>query len=178
MRPAEKTALTTGAAREIGRTFAQSYLAEGAKAVIADINLDMADESSIDSAADGTVEKLRQIDILINNEALFRAALIAEISPDDYDTALAGNFKGRLFTLHAVARHMIEREHCDGVDAFIAKYENKAPGQKKKEVGGAVPFGRTSTAEDLTGLAVFPASDAASYIVAQTYNVDGGQWMS
>jgi D-sorbitol dehydrogenase (acceptor) len=34
------------------------------------------------------------------------------------------------------------------------------------------------TPEDLTGMAVFLASDEARYIVAQTYNVDGGQWMS
>jgi galactitol 2-dehydrogenase len=31
---------------------------------------------------------------------------------------------------------------------------------------------------DLTGMAVFLASPDADYIVAQTYNVDGGQWMS
>jgi galactitol 2-dehydrogenase len=34
------------------------------------------------------------------------------------------------------------------------------------------------TAEDLVGMAVFLASDESNYIVAQTYNVDGGQWMS
>jgi D-sorbitol dehydrogenase (acceptor) len=33
-------------------------------------------------------------------------------------------------------------------------------------------------AEDLTGMAVFLASDDASHVVAQTYNVDGGNWMS
>jgi len=32
--------------------------------------------------------------------------------------------------------------------------------------------------EDLTGMAIFLASSDADYIVAQTYNVDGGQWMS
>ncbi len=32
--------------------------------------------------------------------------------------------------------------------------------------------------EDLTGMAIFPASDMDDYIVAQTYNVDGGQWMT
>ena len=31
---------------------------------------------------------------------------------------------------------------------------------------------------DLTGMAVFLASKEADYILAQTYNVDGGQWMS
>jgi NAD(P)-dependent dehydrogenase (short-subunit alcohol dehydrogenase family) len=34
------------------------------------------------------------------------------------------------------------------------------------------------TPDDLTGMAVFLASQEASYIVAQCYNVDGGQWMS
>jgi len=33
-------------------------------------------------------------------------------------------------------------------------------------------------ASDLTGMAVFLASAEADYIVGQTYNVDGGQWMS
>ena len=32
--------------------------------------------------------------------------------------------------------------------------------------------------EDLTGMAVFLASAEADYVVAQTYNVDGGNWMS
>jgi len=45
-------------------------------------------------------------------------------------------------------------------------------------VGEAVPYGRMGRAEDLTGMAVFLASDEAEYIVAQCYNVDGGQWMS
>ena len=33
-------------------------------------------------------------------------------------------------------------------------------------------------AEDLIGMAIFLASNEADYIVAQTYNVDGGNWMS
>ena len=61
---------------------------------------------------------------------------------------------------------------------YFAKYEDKPLGQKKSEVGRAVPFGRMGVAEDLTGMAVFLASDEAAYIVAQTYNVDGGSWMS
>ena len=34
------------------------------------------------------------------------------------------------------------------------------------------------TAEDLTGMAIFLASQESNYVVAQTYNVDGGNWMS
>ena len=80
--------------------------------------------------------------------------------------------------MNAIAPGVVEGEHWDGVDAFFARLEGKAPGQKKAEVGAGVPFGRMGRAEDLTGMAVFLASDEAAYIVAQCYNVDGGQWMS
>lgn len=80
--------------------------------------------------------------------------------------------------VNAIAPGVVDGEHWDGVDAFFAKYEGKEPGQKKREVGEAVPHGRMGTAADLTGMAVFLASSEAGYIVAQTYNVDGGQWMS
>ncbi len=255
-RLAGKTALITGAARGIGLAFAEAYLREGARVALADIDIDRARreadrlgehaiavemdvtrQDSIDAAVGATVDAFGQIDILINNAAIFTAAPIAEITRDDYARCFDINVAGTLFTMQAVARHMIERggggriinmasqagrrgealvgvycaskaaiisltqsaglnliahginvnaiapgvvdgEHWDGVDAFFAKYEGKAPGQKKREVGEAVPYGRMGRAEDLTGMAVFLASAEADYIVAQTYNVDGGQWMS
>lgn len=251
-----KSALITGAARGIGKAFAEAYLREGASVAIADINLkgaqataaelgggaiavemDVTKQDSIDAAIAKAIEAFGRIDILINNAALFTAAPIVEIRREDYDRVFEINVAGTLFTLQAVARHMIERggggkiinmasqagrrgealvavycatkaaiisltqsaglnliehginvnaiapgvvdgEHWDGVDAFFAKYEHKAPGQKRREVGEAVPFGRMGRAEDLTGMAVFLASNEAEYIVAQTYNVDGGNWMS
>ena len=80
--------------------------------------------------------------------------------------------------VNAIAPGVVDGEHWDGVDAFFAKYENLAPGEKKRAVGAAVPFGRMGTAADLTGMAIFLASPEADYIVAQTYNVDGGNWMN
>jgi D-sorbitol dehydrogenase (acceptor) len=80
--------------------------------------------------------------------------------------------------VNAIAPGVVDGEHWDGVDALFAKYENRPIGEKKRLVGDAVPFGRMGTAEDLTGMAVFLASAEADYIVAQTYNVDGGNWMS
>ena len=256
MRLDGKKALITGAARGIGFAFAKAYVAEGAQVAIADIDFDRAqaaaaeigdaamavsmdvtDQASIDAAVTSTVAAFGQIDILINNAAVFTAAPIAEITRADYARVFDINVAGTLFTMQAVAKHMIDQgvsgriinmasqagrrgeslvagycatkaavisltqsaglnliqhginvnaiapgvvdgEHWDGVDAFFAKHEGKAPGQKKEEVGAAVPFGRRGTADDLTGMAVFLASDDAAYIVAQTYNVDGGNWMS
>jgi NAD(P)-dependent dehydrogenase (short-subunit alcohol dehydrogenase family) len=252
----DKCALITGAARGIGFAFAKAYVREGAQVAIADIDLerarvsaealgnraiavemDVTRQESIDNAITETVRKLGRIDILINNAAIFTAAPIVEITRTNYARVFDINVAGTLFTLQAVARHMIERgeggkiinmasqagrrgeplvavycatkaavisltqsaglnliehginvnaiapgvvdgEHWDGVDAFFAKYEGKAPGQKKREVGEAVPYGRMGKAEDLTGMAIFLASDESDYIVSQCYNVDGGQWMS
>jgi len=80
--------------------------------------------------------------------------------------------------VNAIAPGVVDGEHWDGVDALFAKYENRPLGEKKKLVGKEVPFGRMGTANDLVGMAIFLATPEADYIVAQTYNVDGGNWMS
>ncbi|WP_297845101.1 L-iditol 2-dehydrogenase [Pseudomonas sp.] len=80
--------------------------------------------------------------------------------------------------VNAIAPGVVDGEHWDGVDALFAKYENRPLGEKKKQVGEEVPLGRMATADDLTGMAIFLASSDSDYIVAQTYNVDGGNWMS
>jgi len=256
MRLSGKSALITGAARGIGRAFAEAYAREGAAVAIADINLaaaekaageigpkahpvhlDVTDQASIDKAIKVVESRTGGLDILINNAALFDAAPIVEITRASYDKLFSVNVAGTLFMLQAAAQSMIARgkggkiinmasqagrrgealvavycatkaavisitqsagldlikhrinvnaiapgvvdgEHWDGVDALFAKYENRKPGEKKKLVGEAVPFGRMGTPADLAGMAIFLASSEADYIVAQTYNVDGGNWMS
>lgn len=251
-----KTALITGAARGIGRAFAEKYVAEGARVAIADIDhdaaseaaeaighlaiavhLDIASQKSIEICVAVTETAFGGIDILINNAALFDMAPIAEITRESFDRLFAVNVAGTLFMLQAVAKSMIARgrggkiinmasqagrrgeplvavycaskaavisltqsaglnlikhginvnaiapgvvdgEHWDGVDALFAKYENRPIGQKKQLVGDTVPYGRMGRADDLTGMAVFLATSEADYIVAQTYNVDGGNWLS
>jgi D-sorbitol dehydrogenase (acceptor) len=80
--------------------------------------------------------------------------------------------------VNAIAPGVVEGEHWEHVDSLFAKYEKRPLGEKKKLVGESVPYGRMGTAQDLTGMAVFLASADADYIVAQTYNVDGGNWMN
>lgn len=80
--------------------------------------------------------------------------------------------------VNAIAPGVIDTPMWDLVDAQFAEYENKPKGQKKHEVGMAVPLGRMGDPSDVAAPCVFLASDAARYITAQTLNVDGGNWMS
>jgi NAD(P)-dependent dehydrogenase (short-subunit alcohol dehydrogenase family) len=80
--------------------------------------------------------------------------------------------------VNGIAPGVVDTPMWDVVDAQFAKYENLPLGEKKRQVGLAVPYGRMGRVEDMTGAAVFLASSDADYIVAQTLNVDGGNWMS
>ena len=251
-----KSALITGAARGIGKGFAEAYVRAGATVAIGDINLeaaqktadeiggaayavelDVSKQDSIDTAIGTVIARAGKLDILVNNAALFDASRTVDITRDSYDKLYAVNVAGTLFTMQAAARQMVKQghggkiinmasqagrrgealvavycstkaavisltqsagldlikdginvnaiapgvvdgEHWEHVDAMFAKLEGKKLGQKKAEVAAGVPAGRFAVPEDLAPMAVFLASDDANYIVAQTYNVDGGQWMS
>ncbi len=80
--------------------------------------------------------------------------------------------------VNAIAPGVVDTPMWDEVDAQFAKYEGRPLGQKKREVGEAVPFGRMGHPGDHVGAAVFLASADSDYVVAQTLNVDGGNWLS
>jgi D-sorbitol dehydrogenase (acceptor) len=76
--------------------------------------------------------------------------------------------------VNAISPGVIDTPMWETVDALFAKFENKAPGQKKREVGRAVPLGAMGTPDDVARAAVFLASDQSAYMTAQTIGVDGG----
>lgn len=80
--------------------------------------------------------------------------------------------------VNAISPGVVDTPMWAGVDALFARYENLPIGEKKRQVGLAVPLGRMGRPDDVADVAVFLASDAARYITAQTINVDGGNVMS
>jgi D-sorbitol dehydrogenase (acceptor) len=80
--------------------------------------------------------------------------------------------------VNAISPGVVDTPMWDEVDALFARYENRPIGEKKRQVGEDVPYGRMGLPEDLAGAAVFLASSDSDYVVAQTLNVDGGNWMS
>jgi len=80
--------------------------------------------------------------------------------------------------VNGISPGVVDTPMWEEVDALFAKYEHRPLGEKKRLVGEAVPFGRMGLPEDHAGAAVFLASSDSDYVVAQTLNVDGGNWMS
>lgn len=76
--------------------------------------------------------------------------------------------------VNAISPGVIDTPMWKTVDALFAKFEGKEPGQKKREVGEAVPLGYMGAPDDVARAAVFLASDQSAYMTAQTIGVDGG----
>ena len=102
---ANKVAIVTGAAGGLGRAFAVAFAREGARVVCADLNvtgaqetaemihqhggaaiaaaLDVTNEASAQLMAQETVDEWGQIDVLVNNAAIYACLLYTSPSPRD-----------------------------------------------------------------------------------------------
>lgn len=114
----------------------------------------------------------RRGEALVSHYCASKAAIIS------YTQSAALAMAPHRIRVNGIAPGVIATPMWKDVDALFAKYENLPIGEKKKRVGEAVPLGHMGDPTDLCGAAVFLASDEASYITAQTLNVDGGNVMS
>lgn len=110
----------------------------------------------------------RRGEALVAHYCATKAAVIS------YTQSTAKALAPHKIRVNAIAPGVIDTPMWGTVDALFAKFEGKEIGQKKREVGEAVPLGYMGAPTDVARVAVFLASAQSSYITAQTINVDGG----
>jgi D-sorbitol dehydrogenase (acceptor) len=114
----------------------------------------------------------RRGEALVSHYCATKAAVIS------YTQSAALAMAPHRIRVNAISPGVIDTPMWQHVDSLFARFENLPLGEKKKQVGEAVPLGYMGAPSDIAGAAVFLASDEASYITAQTLNVDGGSVMS
>ena len=241
-----KTAIITGASRGIGKAIAIKLAACGANislvsrnqndldAVLETINHTggeaqslIGDVSNLESFSDvvtHTIEKWKQVDILINNAGITRDNIIMRMKADEWDNVMDINLKGCFNGIKSVIRPMLKNTggRIINITSVIGQIGNAgqsnysaskagiigltkstakelgsrnitinavAPGyistvmtdqlddDIKEKLISSIPLGRLGKPEDVANLVCFLASDKASYITGQTFNVDGGMVM-
>lgn len=121
-----KSVIVTGAAGGIGEQYAKALAAEGAKVVVADVSAeqgervaseivaaggeaffqhtDVSDEASAKACADATVERFGELNMLVNNAAIFggmKLDFLITVPWDYYEKFMSVNFNGALLMVRA-----------------------------------------------------------------------------
>ncbi len=129
MRLKDKVAFVTGAGQGIGRVTAMTFAREGARVVVADINLpaaeavaaeiiaadgealavpiNVAEIASVEAAVQAAVAWGERIDVLVNNAGITRDARMQKMSEAQWDAVIAVNLKGVWLCSKTVAPLMI-----------------------------------------------------------------------
>jgi 3-oxoacyl-[acyl-carrier protein] reductase len=122
----DKVAIITGAAKGIGFATAQRFAQEGAKVMIADINLEsvkaaaaqilhaepyemnVTDRASIQAVVDQVMQRHGRIDILINNAGITQDARLIKMTEAQFDNVIDVNLKGVFNCTQLIVPHMLE----------------------------------------------------------------------
>lgn len=116
MRVKDKVTIITGAANGIGAATAKIFAREGAKVVVADfdqeagerltqelkaggaeaifVQVDVAEEASVQAMIDATLEAFGRIDVLINNAGITRDGWLVKMTEEAWDRVIDVNLKG------------------------------------------------------------------------------------
>lgn len=133
MRLKGKTAIVTGAGSGFGAGIARKFAAEGARVMVADINLEaarrVAEEiggmaQAVDVSKDASARDMAEaafaafggLDILVNNAGITHLpALMEDVSEEDFDRVWAVNAK----SVYLTARHIVPHMKGRGAGAIL-----------------------------------------------------------
>ena len=140
-----KVAIITGAASGIGKEIAKRFATEGAKVVIADLQLpsaeatateinssggtaagvamDVADEAAVDAGIATAIERFGRLDILVSNAGIQIVKPIAEFPFTEWKKMLAIHLDGAFLTTKACLRHMYRQRA--GAIIYIGSVHSK-----------------------------------------------------
>lgn len=112
---AEKTAVVTGAAQGLGYAIAQRFIAEGARVVLGDVDLDRTEEAAsalggpavahavrcdvtvaaqVDALITAAGEQFGSLDIMVNNAGITRDATLRKMTEEQFDQVVSVHLKG------------------------------------------------------------------------------------
>lgn len=130
MRLRNKVALITGAASGIGLACAQAFVREGARVVLADVDVkrgpaaakklgvkarfvrcDVGDADEAQAAVAAAVKSFRRLDVLVNNAGIIHTAEFLDLAEADFDRVLRVNLRGAFLVGQAAARQMVRQRH-------------------------------------------------------------------
>lgn len=123
-----KVAVVTGGAHGIGRGCVERLLRDGARVVIADVDIDAAlelaatadgraiavetdvtEEDSVEQAVQQTVERFGRLDIMINNAGIIFVSPLVDATVEQWRRILDVNVVGVFLGSRAAARQMIDQ---------------------------------------------------------------------
>ena len=123
----ERVAIITGAGAGIGAAIARAFCSEGARVVVADLDIASAERTATDIGANAvamaldvtkedqvravvadTRRRFGRIDILVNNAGIMRKAYVKDMSEDLWDAVVDVNLKATFLCSKAVLPAMIE----------------------------------------------------------------------
>lgn len=149
MRLKDKAAIVTGAASGIGEQIARTFVAEGARVCIADLDqagaervagslgdaaiavrMDVTDEGEVERGVAEAARRLGGIDILVSNAGRQHIESIADLSFADWKCILAVHLDGGFLTTRACLRRMIEQRRGGAVILMGSVHSKEASLQK------------------------------------------------
>ena len=174
---AGKVAVVTGAASGIGKEIAKAYIAEGAKVVIADLDLakseataaelggkgkafgvamDVSSEQQVEAGMAKAIAEFGRIDILVSNAGIQTVSPIVDFPFDKWKQMLAIHLDGAFLTTRAVLRQMY-KQGDGGSIIYMGSVHSKAASALK------APY--VTAKHGLLGLARVVAKEGAAHKV-------------